>query len=166
MKGIDKVEFLLENCEVITIEGKFICNLLSTNIQTQIRGIGCRSIKKYNTCDDFLIEIHRSGDRLNTPFGIESFIDDSSIFDRIFQYKDITNVKIYYEDTVVCDEFYVRYEEDENTSNIYQKCYKNSFGDLYILISKDKLFEDYYEIETLENCSYLDVQSRLMDIEK
>ena len=179
MNGISKIELGLENCEVITIDGKYIGAFDVSNIQTHIRRMGCNYIGKYNSCESFAIEIHRSGNTVNKPFGIEDVGHNESIFDRLLKYRDITSVTVYYDkkndkyediDTGEKADFYVPYEDEVEgalgSPNVNQKCYINSFGDLYILISKNETLEDYFDMDEIEDEDMLSFHFSMLDIEK
>lgn len=163
MNGISKIEIGLENCEVITINGKYIGGFNVSNIHTDISRLGCNYIGKMQCCDSFMIEIFRDANVINKPFGYEDE-NGTYIFQRIEQYNDIVNVKIYYDEkdnnykdieTGELDNVYVPYEEENEgwlgSPNKYQSTYINKFGDLYIVIDKDKKVEDVLNMDEIND---------------
>lgn len=179
MNGISRIEIGLENCEVITIDGKYIGAFYVENIKTTISRMGCNYIGKYQSCDSFVIEINRGADCVNKPFGIDDEDSKMSIFKRLLTFRDITSIRIFYDkknekyedvETGETDEFYVPYEEEcegqLGSPNVYQSCYINSYGDLYIVISKDDKIEDFFDIEEIEDEEFLNFQFSMMDIVK
>lgn len=177
MNGISRIELGLENCEVITIDGKYIGSFDASNIHTDISRMGCNYIGKSQSCDSFAIEIYRDANIINRPFGIENDDDYIKIFERITKYNDITSVTVYYDkkddnykdvETGESDYFYVTYEEENEgqlgSPNIYQSSYINDFGDLYIVIDKDKKIFDLFDKEEINDADSLDFKFSMYDI--
>lgn len=85
-------------------------------------------------------------------------------------------MKVYYKnknediETVESYEFYVPYKEkDEDvlgSPNVNQKGYKNSFGDLFIVISKNEDIKEYFDINKIDTEDYLNFHYRMLSIQK
>ena len=176
MNGISKIEIGLENCEVITIDGKYIGDFDVYNICTNISRMGCNYIGKAKSCDSFIIEIYRDANVVNNPFGTEDD-NDGKIFERIKQYNDITSVTVYYDkkdedyndiETGESDYFYVPYQEETEgqlgSPNIYQSTYINNFGDLYIVIDKEEKIFDLFDEEEINDIDNLNFKFGMYDI--
>lgn len=176
MNGISKIEIILENCEVITIEGKYIGAFDVSNIHTSISRMGCNHIGKMQCCESFIIEIYRDANVINKPFGYEDE-DQTKIFERIALYNDITSIEVYYDkkdddykdvETGECDCIYVPYEElNENqlgSPNKYQSTHINKYGDLYIVIDKGNKISDKFDLEEINDKVTLNSRFSMYDI--
>lgn len=156
---IKKIELVCENCEVITLEGKHIGDLDIDNIKSSIERIACNSIREINSCDSFSISIHRDADNINRD---ETWIfgntdGDRSPLNRLLKYNDITSVCVYFTDkTKLPKDIYVPWNDEDDYSNTYQKAYINNFGDLFIVIDKNKLLEDIFKAEEMNNEKYME----------
>lgn len=178
MNGISKIELTLENCEVITIDGKYIGDFNVLNIRTDIRRLAANCISRTKSCDSFTMEVYRDANVVNFPFGFEDR-HGTKIFDRIMTYSDITGVTVYYDDSedddgntieMECDHFYVNYKEEVEdqlgSPNVYQSTYINDFGDLYIVIDKESKVLDVFDEDEINNEHYLDFKFHMYDIKE
>ncbi|MCO5822883.1 hypothetical protein M8668_13650 [Clostridioides difficile] len=90
-------------------------------------------IGKYKNADCLHIQIHKRVDEIQ----------------RLHDYKDITNVKIEYEDgSVEC--IYVPWKKEEDllgVDNLYQTSFISKRGYLHIVVSKDKTVEEVFNEE-------------------
>lgn len=149
---IEKIELVLENCEVITIDGKYIGAFYINNIKTNISRVACNSVQKYSTSDDILIEILKDGDIEHLPFGIEDY--KTTVFNRLTKVNDITHVEVYWKDDNKHDDIWVTYNEERSFENIYQQSYLSKADNLYISISKDNDIFDIIDKERVDQESY------------
>ena len=160
MTDVKSIEFGFENCECFTIDAKYFGTLELMDFQTQIRRNACNSISKTNFVNTVAMEIFSEGNGDYHPFGIEN--EAMKFFDRLQEYNDIVDLTITYSDDTV-ESYYVDYDEGEDDSlgapNINQHSYMNKFGDLYIVISKDKNIFDFFDEEMIND-------EKLMQIEK
>lgn len=178
MNGISKIEIVLENCEVITINEKYIGDFNISNIHTDISRMGCNYIGKMQCCDSFLIEIYRDANVVNKPFGYEDE-NQTKIFERIALYNDITSIDVYYDKkydnykdvkTGEHDCIYVPYEEINKNQlgspNKYQSTYINKYGDLYIVVDKDNKISDKFDLEEIDDEDALNFHFKMCDVIK
>ncbi|MBZ9693219.1 hypothetical protein [Clostridium sp. M14] len=167
-KEIKKIEFILENCEVIEFEGKHVGDFDVENIKTNISRIACNSISKHNVCETFAIEISSlANTEIVQPWG-----DKIKPFDRLNKYQDITSIEIHYNDNT-SDKILVDYcSESENlgANNLNQESYISDLGNLYIIISKNKTLENYwnnsniFELDGINNKKHMDFKFKMYDI--
>jgi len=134
----EKVELILENCEVITIEGQYI------------KGISVKDIKKFNIdleAKHFSLIIDRKAD-INEKTTIWRFETNliRNNFKQLTEQLDIVAVHIYFANKKHM-EFYVDFDEDNNDFNKYQKSYINDSGDLYITIDRNKELKDVFKCQ-------------------
>jgi hypothetical protein len=153
---IEKIELVLENCEVITVEGKHIGDFNCEDIKYSIDRRGCNYIGKMQTCENFSMSIHRDcalNKKSEWSFG---YIDEErNPLERIFKGNDITGIWIYFKDRKEPKVIYPKWGDGEY-DNEYQESYINQFGDLFIVISKDKNFEDVFNKEEIEDKQAMD----------
>ena len=57
------ITFTLENCDQITIDGKYIGDFYVGDIKSEIKRIACNSIMKMNITKEFAIEIHKNANK-------------------------------------------------------------------------------------------------------
>ncbi|KAA9007295.1 hypothetical protein F4V43_02070 [Paenibacillus spiritus] len=130
---IKSVEFALENCEVLSIDGKYIGNF-------QVRDLKKHITKHYNsimhmtTCELFSIAISREANKEYNAFDVEEW--KHNLFERLSA-RDICSVDLIYEDGTK-DEFYVDWVGESEYKNEAQDSYVSKLGDLYIVISKEQ----------------------------
>lgn len=151
---INKLEFVLENCEVVVIDGEYIGSLNIGNIERSIRRVACNAISDMQICRHFSISINRnaeddekSGSKLFNQFGKKSPLH------RLIQYCDITSIYVHFADNRV-EQFYVKWDGDE-CENYNQKSYINKFGDLFVVIDKDMKLDDVFNLNEIEEEDYM-----------
>ena len=91
---IKQISFIMENCEVIRIEGKYIGDFRCRNIEKSIERVACNSIMEMNIVKDFAIEISKDANIAEyRPFGMDrDNYDPVSKFERIVKYLDIKSI--------------------------------------------------------------------------
>lgn len=145
---IKEIELVFENCEVITIPGKYIGRFYVGNIRKSLSRIAVNSTRMYETAKKIVIEIHKDAETQNRPFGTE---DDDSTFDRILKWNDITSIEITLEDAYNKEnkeEHYVFYTDwigDSEYENEGQKSKRSELGHLYIVITKKNKKEGHFD---------------------
>ena len=144
MSKVSKIELILENLEVIIIDGEDIGGIDIDDIKTRIQRIACNSINKYNYSDNIAIEIYKGGNKLFNSLGLQG--TEEYAFDRLTQWNDIATIEVHYEEEDKMDLISVDYDE-EYGNNKNQKSFIDSKGNLCLVISKDKDIEDYFDIE-------------------
>ena len=145
MWSVKKIELIFENCEVAVIDGKHVGYLLADDISEYYSVRGCNAFGHTRTCHTFRLEIHRDADG-KLAYGF----DDTSLFERISRYDDITSVEIYTDDGKI--DLYVDWEGDDYHNDNQSSCIADS-GHLYLVISEKESVEDFFE-EVLEDKEY------------
>ncbi|ASA22672.1 hypothetical protein [Paenibacillus donghaensis] len=140
MKKITSVEFGLENCEVLIIEGKHIGNFQVRDLKNHITK-HYQSITHMTTCDLFSIAISKHANKDYFAFDIEEYKHNA--FERLSN-GDICSVNLIYDDETK-DEFYVDWVGDSEYVNEAQDSYLSKLGDLYIVVSKDQTVKSQFE---------------------
>lgn len=141
------LELVLENCEVVRVERKYLGYLYIGDIKTTLTRHD-KSLIKSQSIGDFAIELHRDLKDEDTSFG--AYFGKVNPIDRLVKHKDITQIYIAYEGNT-SDRFYVKWHDNDEHDNRYQNNKLNNFGDLYIVISEDKGIDDFYEDELIND---------------
>jgi len=149
-KDIVKIEFILENCECIEIERKYLGHLQIKDIRKTI-SVAAKSMSRHETCDHFSMAAYRNGDEVYGQLG-----DDSSLERKYHRLKagDIVSINIIYDDQTE-EEVYVTWIGESVYKNDYQHTYINDYGDLFIVINKNKNIEDEFPYD-LEDSACLE----------
>ena len=151
MKNIEAIEFVFENCECITVDSKYIGDILIEGFKTNVRRLGVNAIREYTSCERIDLIIYKDGNTTSESYG-----DEYSVFDRILNWNDITSICLKYEDDIE-QEIYVPWD---NENDYYDNKAQSSFisdEHLYLTINKDcQSVHDVYTDETVEylNKSY------------
>ena len=149
------ITLILENCETISLERKFIGTFFLNDIQERIARIAVNSIAKQKMADELILEIFSDANNVDYyPFGDT---DDGAIriFDRLTEYGDITSVEIVWEDESI-DDILVPWNDAHECFNEYQKYYLSKNGNLYIVVSKEKEIKDHFDLEEIDDPKYTD----------
>lgn len=147
MKRIKSIRFVFENCECFSIDAKYLGEFELSDIHKCIHRIAANCIAKMDCANTVAIEIFSEGNKEYSPFDVIRD-EDETLFDRLNMYHDITSIDIIYDDDT-SEMYYVDYEGDE--TNEYQKNYMNNFGDMYIVISKDKGIFDFFDEDEIND---------------
>ena len=131
MKKVEKVEFGLENCELIVIDGKHIGNFGVGDLRKHISK-HYNSIRHTLICKNFWIMINRNADVKYKVFDMDD--EEFGTFERLTS-GDICSVRIVYDDGTD-DYFCVDWVGEADYKNEAQHTYINKFGDLFIEISE------------------------------
>jgi hypothetical protein len=171
------ITFCLENCDRITIDGKYIGDFVVKDIKTEIRRIATNAIDRIDIADTFAIEIHKDANKERYPFGqIDKPNWKQMTFDRLVKYSDITSIEFeLYDDytdemeegAVYCTECYdywVNWTGDNDEINDAQSNYVSKDGHLYIVISADKTIEDFFDKEDIDDSDYIDFHFDMCDV--
>ena len=155
---LKEITFHFENCDHITIDGKYIGDFLVDKIETNISRIACNAVIKMDIANVFAIEIHKDADKHHNELGCTSF--ETSVFRRLNQYKDITQISFtlikYYvdEDQTPKTEnydYFVRWCGDDDYENDAQINYISNLGHLYIVIKENGEIDDYFNKEEIND---------------
>lgn len=149
---LKEIEFILENCEVIKVDGRYIGEFLVEDIQTRILRIASNSIQKMEICRLFAVEIHPDGNKEYVPFGIEDMA--TTVFERLTKFNDITQIEftLVDEDSFILESdpkqiekcaYFLSWSNDEY-SNRYQSSFISKNGALYLTAIHDKTAEQFF----------------------
>jgi hypothetical protein len=156
-KNINKIELVLENCEVIVVEGKNIGQLDIGDIKYSIRRTACNYIDEMLSCEHFYLTINRAGNiNSKTVWTLGESEQERNSFERIHRHPDITSAYIYFKDNDKPKQIYVPWDGESDYHNDAQKTYLNKFGDLFIVIEKDTKLEDVFDLEEIEHKGHMD----------
>ena len=85
---LKNITFTFENCEMITIDGKYIGSFLVDEIKTSIQRVACNAIIQMDIAKVIAIEIHKDANKYTNTFGRKLMA-----FDRFLEYDDITSIE-------------------------------------------------------------------------
>lgn len=162
---LNSITFTFENCDYITIDGKYIGRLLVDDIQTSIQRVACNSIQKMDVANTFVIEIHKDANIERYQHYQTDYEDFKQMtFDR-FAGHDITAIEFEFEEEKEEDNdflpimehynYYLNWTGDNECWNESQINYISTNGHLYIVVSKDESIEDYFDMEAINNNEYM-----------
>lgn len=161
---LKEITFTLENCETITVDGKYVGHFIIDNIEKGFYRIAVNCIKKTQNANRVVLEIHKNANREEHIFGSEN-LDKQFIFNRL-KYGDITYVDFIIEDGDGCMEysFAVDWCGESEYINEAQKTYESECGHLYLVIEDGKTIDDYFDKEKNNEPSYMDFRFDMMDV--
>lgn len=143
------IELILENCEVIKIDAKYIFDIEVNNIKKHISRRTINSISSELNCESFSICISRYLPKENiTRWTIGDTDEERDTLDRLSSHNDITGVVIHYENET-SEYIFVPWGEKECV-NSYQNSKTDAEGDLFITIDKEKPLEEHFSQEYIE----------------
>ena len=155
---LKEITFVLENCDLITIDGKYIGDFIVEDIHTAIRRIACNSIVKMEIANVVAIEIHKDANKERYEFGVAE--RPQMTFDRLSAYSDITEIEFVLFDDCTNDgvashveryNYYVPWDSLDDQINKDQKNYISKDGNLYIVIAESKGIEDYFDKDVIDD---------------
>lgn len=168
------ITFYFENCDSITIDGKYVGDFLVKDTSTEILRVACNSIERVDCVDTFCIEIHNDANKERYQFSQTSYADfKQTTFDRFNKYHDITSIEfeLYDDDNTQnenpCKEhyyYYVTWTGNSDDINEAQSNYVSKDGHLYIMISKNKTIDDFYDKKELDDSSAMDIHFELYEV--
>lgn len=154
---LKSITFIFENCDEITIDGKYVGDFLVDDIRTRIKRIAINSIKEIEVADTFAIEIHKNANVERYEHNLTSQENLKQMtFDR-FMRSDIVRIKFdliescFEEWQIPCVHHYSYYVNDCVFENSIQDNYISKDGHLYIAISKNRSIKDFFDINTINN---------------
>lgn len=168
---LKEITFHFENCDYLTIDGKYIGNFHVGDIKTVIQRIACNSIRQMDIVHTFAIEIHKDANKEHYPLGIKE--DKQSVFDRLTAWDDITSIEFtlveqYENDTLLSNEvhynYFVHWVGDNDVINLAQNHYISNQGHLYIVISEDKSIGHFFNYENIDNAYHMDFVCSMYEI--
>ena len=150
-----KITFKFENCDQITIDGTDIGYFVLKDIHEDMSMNENGIIDCSKLVDTFAIEIHSSANKERYPFNLPQLKDliKQTTFTRLL-YDDIVSINFTVEDnedgSLHSYTYYVYWNESDIV-NTAQNGYISNLGRLYISISKDYSFEDFFNIDAINN---------------
>ena len=170
---IRRLEFVLENCEIIRIDGKYIGHFYAGDIKKEIARNACNDISMNEICHSFCVEIHRDANKKYAPFGNEEW--ETLAFDRLQQYADITSViiRLYnqYDEENKDDEskdtvydYLIHWGGDDDYINPLQKSKVAKTGWFYLAIGEEMNLDEIFPDEEMNDEEYADHRAAMMDI--
>ena len=166
------ITFVFENCEYITIDGKYIGHFLVDDIKTRIARVASNSISKQEIAKTFAIEIHKDADRERYPFDDMVFAGKHTVFDRVKLYNDITAIEFVLEEIYPEDEknpyteeynYLVTWTGGDCTNDV-QANYVSNLGHLYIVIKENANFSDFFDLEELNDEESMKFHFTMLDV--
>lgn len=168
---LKEITFIFENCEDITIDGKYVGYFLVEDIRTSIERIACNAINKIDVAHTFAIEIHKDANKERYPFGLKGHKELT--FDRFVAYDDITSIQFELVEDYVEDgrepitehyNYYVHWTGESDQENDSQESCISNVGNLYIVIADGKNIEDFFEKEVIDDEEHMDFVCFMYDI--
>ena len=165
------ITFTLENCDQITIEGKYVGDFYVGDIISEIKRIACNSIMKMNITKEFAIEIHKNANKTHYVLGLEKC--KYTVFEILTSHNNITSIEFELEEQYIKDEkipkfehykYFVNWTGDSDFVNDSQKSYISKPGHLYLVIDKKSNIEDYFDSEEIDNEEIMDFQFKMYDV--
>ena len=141
--NLDYIVLQLENCEDIKISGDDIGYILVDKIYESIFKVGSETVLT-EIIEDFAIEIHKDANVKTRS---------KKVFDRLSEYKDIVSIIISLDGNE--NKFYLNWIDNGDYSNINQKTYESCLGNFYIVVSKTKEIDDYFDIDQINDNDYM-----------
>lgn len=162
---LKNITFTFENCDMITIDGKYVGDFLVDEIKTSFQRIACNSIMKMDIAKVFAIEIHKDANKESYAFGCEEW--KQMTFDRFLSYNDITFIEFTLDDgngNCTDYEYYINWVGNSDMENEAQHSYESKDNNLYIVISDGENIENYFDMETINDSKYMDFQFKMYDV--
>lgn len=168
---LKEITFLLENCDDITIDGKYVGDFLVDDIRTSIKRIGCNAIDRMDVAHTFAIEIHKDANKKRYAFGQKEW--EEMTFNRLIDFNDITSIQFELFDDYVEDGqepitehyyYFVHWTGEDSQENDSQKSYVSKVGNLYIVIADGKNIEDFFYKESIDDSDHMDFICSMYDI--
>lgn len=156
---LNQITFHLENCDHITIDGKYIGDFLVDQIERTIRRTAYNSIDCVDTAKCFVIEIHKDADKPHYELG--DFDSRTSVFNRLIQWYDICQID--FDLTDGSDPRFANYEHysyfldwtgDDGQINEAQSVYISDLGNIYIVVKANSTIDDYFIKEQINMPCY------------
>ena len=142
---VKSIELILENCQIVVINAKFIGDFAAEDIKESVERVACNCIKKTRTCQTFRLAVHRSANVEQNEVWTMGGVDKKYFpFTRLASYPDITSVVVNYKDGN-SEHIDILWGEEDCWCNSRQDTYVSDDGDLYINVgeaAKDMVVDD------------------------
>lgn len=165
-----ELKFQLENCDWITIPGKYIGSFCVTDIKKCISRQASNYIGEYDVAESIIIEIHKDANAFHKQFGeIQNY--GHTKFKRLMEWNDITGIEFSIETSLenglVTKTYYsyiVDWCEKDDFNNQYQKTYLSTLGHLYVVISAARDIFDVFDNDEINNQEWMDKRFNIMSV--
>lgn len=145
---LSKIEIGLENCDVITIDNEDIKYVSINSISKDIDIVQDGDIIEHSYCNSLNMLLKPSANKTYQEFQQNGKDYECKVFERLQTYNDITSIQLIYNNGTKTDDIYVLYKDkNENelgSPNVYMSTYISDFGDLFIVVDKDKTATQAY----------------------
>lgn len=145
MNNIEEITITFENCDQITLNSKDIGIVFFNDIKTEITRIARNSIQEINTATEVAIELYAS--KINSLYSPFNEFDEMPIASRIIAGSDIVSFLCKYQNGLT-KTIYAPWGSCTQI-NEYQKQAIGNNGNLYVVISKDKIISDFFNDEVM-----------------
>lgn len=155
MKDVKSVDFVFENCEVISFKSGYLYEFSLDDIKESIHRIGINMISHVKSSDCCMIILSKNANVGYKPFGVEDW-DEEKIFDRICSHHDITYFTVNYTDGT-SENIYIKYKEESESlgaPNVNMDTCINDDGHLFITICPDKKINDLFDSDDLKKGAF------------
>lgn len=152
--NIKSITFNFENCDSLTIDGRYIGDFSVADINTKIEKVAMNSFLKMDTADTIFMVIRKDANYDRYPFDDERLSDNKETVFKRLSYNDITSIDFKLVDPKIPPEhcsYYVKWIGDSDCINAAQQVHVSSFGDLYLLISDKEKISDFYSDEEISD---------------
>lgn len=145
MKEVKYIEIVLENCDEIRVDRKYLGWFDMDGLTKGVHRIACNAIAETQSAESVFIHLLKD-------FEYKDICGEMQpAFKRIKDFHDITAIDVHFEDGSH-DYYFVPYDDEEEdvlgTPNLSQKEIEKN-GQLYIFISKKNKIEDFIDEETI-----------------
>lgn len=165
---LKEVSFILENCEVITVDGDDVGDIFVGNVSDEIRGKYCTgAVVKITVAKQFHIELHR---RANKPYFIHGFKTcETTVFKRLTDFLDITQVELVLGsengENLETLSYLMDWTGDSDSENEAEKVYLSPSGHLYIVVSAKENISDAFCMEEINDETNRKLHFDMVDVE-
>ena len=169
---LKQITFCFENCDWITIDGKYVGDFLVDELHTYFNRIACNAIEKVDVANMFAIEIHKDANKERHQFEQDQYDDFKQMtFDRVSKYGDISSID--FELEVPIDEetaklenysYYLNWVGDSDYENEAQTSYVSKDGHLYIVVAENRGIEDFFDWNKIDDSDYMDFHFDMYDV--
>lgn len=166
---LKNITFTFENCDQITIDGKYIGDFIVEEIKTSIQRVASNAIMKFDIAHIIAIEIHKDANKERSCFDFWGCNDFKRhmIFDRFSEWADITHIDFTLENSDGIENEYsytTNWVGDSDMENDAQHSLVSTNGNLYIVVSDGKNVENYFDVEMINDSEYMDFKFSMYDV--
>lgn len=155
---LDKITFAFENCDSLTIDGKYIGEFDVEDIRTTINRVACNAIMKMECTHTFFVEVHKDANGKYYEFEQEDTHFEQEKFKRLLM-NDIAAIEFDLVDERVEEgkeprrehyDYYVEWTGGDYV-NASSHSFISDLGHLYIFIGSEEKYNDFVNKNTLND---------------